>query len=162
MANYYTQLSFAVVMPKEHYDWITRFDQACEQAMCIDIMDDSVIHEIDPELEELAKDATGYEYAGISMEYMENETDPFLWIYADECANAEYIGFILQKYLQYFGIKDRFIGFEWANTCSKPRLDEFGGGAAVVSHDDMKFMNTGRWIEKTIREMDPNTESTLA
>lgn len=32
---------------------------------------------------------------------------------------------------------------EWAHTCSKPRLDAYGGGAAVVTKDDVEWIVAG-------------------
>lgn len=38
------------------------------------------------------------------------------------------------------------VGFEWADTCSKPRLDAFGGGAMFVTATEIRGMHTSRWL----------------
>lgn len=43
------------------------------------------------------------------------------------------------------------VGFEWANTCSKPRVDGFGGGAVLVTRDDSHWMTTGEWLAKALQ-----------
>ena len=47
---------------------------------------------------------------------------------------------------------------EWAETCSKPRIGEFGGGAFVVSKEGSHYMNTGTWACKKIREVQGNRD----
>lgn len=37
-------------------------------------------------------------------------------------------------------------GAEFASTCSRPRLDSFGGGAVVVTRDGEEWLNTGLWV----------------
>jgi len=44
------------------------------------------------------------------------------------------------------------IGFEWASTCSRPRLDEFGGGWCAVFADRIEIENTGRALWRTLRQ----------
>lgn len=40
-------------------------------------------------------------------------------------------------------------GFEWANTCGKPRIDSFGGGAAMVDLESAKcwIHTSNEWLE---------------
>ena len=44
-------------------------------------------------------------------------------------------------------------GFSWADTCSKLRIDEFGGGAAIVNlaNGRVEFINTYQWLDKKLR-----------
>ena len=42
-----------------------------------------------------------------------------------------------------------YFGFEWANTCSKPRLDAFGGGACVINlatGECVEVVSTNNWL----------------
>ena len=45
------------------------------------------------------------------------------------------------------------IWVEWANTCSKPRLDGFGGGAAVMAGGKVFSINTSAWIQHTVKKL---------
>ncbi len=60
------------------------------------------------------------------------ETGPgALWISSDKYGEPEHaIAFVLAC-AKAFDLKGRW-GFTWALTCSKPRLDGFGGGAQVI------------------------------
>lgn len=52
-----------------------------------------------------------------------------------------------------FGLKGRW-GFEWANTCSKLRLDAFGGGAIVIdlaTGGVAESVDTTAWISDTLQ-----------
>ena len=37
---------------------------------------------------------------------------------------------------------------EWANDCSKPRIDGFGGGAVVISRLGIDYINTNVWVQQ--------------
>ena len=42
-------------------------------------------------------------------------------------------------------------GFEWANTCSRPHLDAFGGGAVVIDLEDGRIVDsvsTNYWLTR--------------
>ena len=40
------------------------------------------------------------------------------------------------------------VSFEWSCDCSKPRVDAYGGGAAVITARKIKTMNTREWLAK--------------
>jgi hypothetical protein len=51
-----------------------------------------------------------------------------------------------------FGLSGRW-GFQYANTCSKPRLDGFGGGAHVLdlaSGETVDWIYTDGWLDQTL------------
>jgi hypothetical protein len=41
-------------------------------------------------------------------------------------------------------------GLEWSYDCTKPRLDAFGGGAAIVTADGIQDFSTSQWIEDAL------------
>jgi hypothetical protein len=44
-------------------------------------------------------------------------------------------------------------GFQYANTCSKPQLDGFGGGAHVIdlaTGETVDWIYTDGWLDQTI------------
>ena len=83
----------------------------------------------------------------------EQQADPRrrLWLYAEESANIETAVRFLQDFLARWRPAD-VLGFEWAHTCSSPRLGEFGGGAAVVTANYIKWMNTTQWLGRTLAQ----------
>jgi len=73
-------------------------------------------------------------YCGVSVTV---ESDG-IWFYEEESFNAEHVTAIAQALLDELGIDEPFT-FSWAYTCSKPRLDEFGGGACSVKRGEDPF-----------------------
>lgn len=58
--------------------------------------------------------------------------------------DPEGLGILLMNYLKEFH-DEQVLKVEWAETCSKPKPDEFGGGAMVVSLDGFEFFHTSQW-----------------
>lgn len=44
------------------------------------------------------------------------------------------------------------IGFEWACSCSKARIGEFGGGACAIFPDRIVFNNTAQMLERALND----------
>jgi hypothetical protein len=44
-----------------------------------------------------------------------------------------------------------FIG---ANDCSKPRVDAYGGGAALITGQKIKSINTGEWLHREVARLE--------
>lgn len=124
MANNYTQTSFLVKCSKE------------EAQMLLDI--------VEKEEERLEEEQECDFGAQIKI-------DPDgIWITEEEFINVEAVAEALSSWVQ--RLKWTLpISFTWADTCSKPRLDEFGGGAVVIWPDGrIEWMTTGRWVSQTI------------
>lgn len=69
-----------------------------------------------------------------------------LWLYAEEVGEPEHVASVLESFLKKFRPLET-ITFSWAYTCSKLRVNEFGGGAAVVTADGTKFLDAQSWAE---------------
>ena len=61
----------------------------------------------------------------------------------------------IQHLLQRFDPGGR-LTFEWSNDCSKPRVDAYGGGAALVTARKIKSMNTGTWLHRQLAKLHPH------
>ena len=55
----------------------------------------------------------------------------------------------LSAWLEAIG-SNKGIGIEWANTCNKPRLDAFGGGAAAVKAAGVEYYFTSKWLTEAL------------
>jgi hypothetical protein len=53
----------------------------------------------------------------------------------------------IQHLLQKFDPRGR-VEFEWSHDCSKPRVDAYGGGAAIITAKRIKSMSTCEWLRK--------------
>ena len=69
-----------------------------------------------------------------------------LWFHSDSGGIDAVCAFI-QHLLQTFDPGRRVI-FEWSHDCSKPRVDAYGGGAAIITANEIKTMNTGQWLQE--------------
>lgn len=70
-----------------------------------------------------------------------------MWIYAEESGSPNQAAAFLQAYLQKFNPQGS-LWFSWAYTCSKMRVNEFGGGAAVVTAQAIKFIDAQHWAQE--------------
>ena len=75
----------------------------------------------------------------------EKENDG-IWLHSDSGGIDAVCAFI-QHLLQKFDPSGR-VSFEWSNDCSKPRVDAYGGGAAIITAGKIKSMSTDQWLRK--------------
>lgn len=72
-----------------------------------------------------------------------------LWMYAEESGDVEHVVLFAQEFLARFRPHDYFT-LTWAETCSKPRIGEFSGGAVFVTAEETAWNGAFSWIgEKT-------------
>ncbi|KTQ96318.1 hypothetical protein NS226_08070 [Aureimonas ureilytica] len=69
--------------------------------------------------------------------------DTAIWIHDDGQGDVEHVLAFVQRCGQAFGLTGRW-GFQYANTCSRARLDGFGGGAHVL---DLATGGTVSWTD---------------
>ena len=75
-----------------------------------------------------------------------------LWMRDDVTGDPERLIHFVKHCAAEFGLKGRW-GFQYANTCSKPRLDGFGGGAHVLdltTGETVDRIYTDGWLDQTI------------
>lgn len=88
---------------------------------------------------------------GLEDWFFEMEADtvdnkPALWLHSDYGGIEAVCGF-LQHLLRKFDPEGR-ITFEWSHDCTKPRVDAYGGGAAIITARRIKTMSTSQWIRR--------------
>jgi hypothetical protein len=57
---------------------------------------------------------------------------------------------LVQAFLKRFEL-DLVVSFQWANTCSRPRPNAFGGGAVVISRRNAMWFNTRTLLEHAVK-----------
>jgi len=75
-----------------------------------------------------------------------------LWMRHDVTGDPERLIQFVKRCAAEFSLTGRW-GFQYANTCSKPRLDGFGGGAHVLefaTRETVDWIYTDGWLEQTI------------
>ena len=68
-----------------------------------------------------------------------------VWLHSDS-GGVEALCAFIQHLLEKFDPQGR-VSFAWSYDCSKPRLDAYGGGAAVITAQDIRSIDTGQWLQ---------------
>ena len=71
-----------------------------------------------------------------------------LWISSDGYGEPEHVIAFVLACAEAFNLTGRW-GFTWALTCSKPRLDGFGGGAQLIdlgAHKSLAWLDCDHWL----------------
>ena len=74
------------------------------------------------------------------------EDQPGLWLHSNNGGIDAVCAFI-QHLIQKFNLPET-VAFEWSHDCSKPRLDAYGGGAAIITAQAIQTMSTSQWLQK--------------
>ena len=77
--------------------------------------------------------------------------DRTLWFCGRESGDPRAIADFVQGFLKQFRPSDSF-SLEYAFTCSKPRLDGFGGGTVFVTAEEIQHTDTAEWVAERCRE----------
>ena len=75
-----------------------------------------------------------------------------LWMRDEETGDPERLIQFVKRCAEEFNLTGRW-GFQYANTCSRPRLDGFGGGAHVLdlaTGETVDWIYTDGWLAETI------------
>jgi hypothetical protein len=79
---------------------------------------------------------------------LNGESGSQLWIYDDPTGDPERVIQFVLLCAEQFNLKGLW-GFDWSHTCSRPRLDSFGGGAHVIdlgARKSIGWVNTNNWL----------------
>lgn len=140
MANYYTHFSIVLELPLPALDWaITVRDAFSEGA-----------DERPPIIPQKLWDKLEGETLDLQIEQQRGS----LWIAAEDGGGnthhaCQFILAIVQEW------KLQPVGFEWSNTCDRPREDGFSGGAAFITKDGIEVMTTSEWLEQHLNSAAP-------
>ena len=127
MASYYTQYSFAVEdLSSQEEAWLSkRIDDENEREYYCTLPSCTFLTE-------------------------QGDESKTLWIHDPiGGSDLEVLAELLQDFLQTFRPSE-YIAFSWADTCSMPRTDSFGGGAVFITAENIVWVDTHDWIAKQI------------
>jgi hypothetical protein len=145
MANYYTEFSFTVALPnKEALVEALDLYRRCGE-------DESTIPE---ELESVREQGVGFHLEEESNEQSNEQYPPTLWFHSEDGGNIDSVCMFIQYLLKKNDMKNA-VGFEYALTCSKPRIDAFGGGACMITADKIDGFNSGVWLLESLGHLGP-------
>ena len=76
-----------------------------------------------------------------------------LWMRDGVTGDPLQVVIFVQRCAEAFGLTGRW-GFQWANTCSQPRINAFSGGAHVLdlaTRSPVAWIHTNGWLARAIR-----------
>jgi hypothetical protein len=164
MANNYVRFSEQIEgIPPEGIKWARRVLQTKPDDSTCDVDDDE--EEIYEQRLSALKDTLGLE-GEVDLEYwpefsweisddMGGKTDPptgGIWLYSEEGCNFEHLQFFVQALISKY-MPDYIFTLTSADTCSKPRLGEFGGGWMAITKDDIEGGHTYDYAETYARRL---------
>ncbi len=170
MANNYTSFAENLKMPREAARYAVALDALCSDLADFgqsgadeeegDTWEPPKIIEGVPVDERMILDAHAIvepsaDFYGSSTTFEAGETSA-LYVASDESGDIEVVVAIVQATMARFDLPGA-VHIQWANTCSKLRPGEFGGGAVVITKDDEEWMTTSRWVDEKIAELVPAT-----
>jgi hypothetical protein len=150
MADYFTTVSFEMELPSEAIATAAAARmQALDEALLDGVPDPSAVPE--------ALHGFFGECAGVHVSAEGSK----VWIHSDGSAHVDLVVALVQQILLEFDRRGS-VAFEWSMGCSKPRVDSFGGGAAMVWSDDVKWDTTTRMLERFRVEREVDEEEAAA
>lgn len=94
--------------------------------------------------EELTKD---HEFA-LSCTIWHGELEPHVVAFShDETIDLEQIAGLMHVAMKTLPGVPSGQGFCWSDSCSKPRIGEFGGGAMWITREGIESMTTNQWLD---------------
>jgi len=125
-----------------------------QHSFMIDKLSSTEVSWLETKLEEIDKsneDPSGEYICLGSTEIERRATGAELWLYAEEGCDLDSLVDFLQSFLKE-NRPDSYLGFEWANTCSKMRLNEFSGGAVFITANKAEWISTYDFLETKRKE----------
>ena len=142
MADYFTNFSLIVPLPDEAA--VQYALDLAEQAFHIH-MGDEMPEEFPASLRDVIEDWQ------FDTDSNEPSNGRGLWLHSSDGGIDAVCAFI-QHLLQRFAPGDH-VTLEWSNDSSKPRVDAFGGGAALITARKIKTISTGEWLHREVTRM---------
>ena len=78
-------------------------------------------------------------------EWAFQEGDTQLWMHSEDSFSIEQLEGLCTDFLRQFRPQG-IITIQWANTCSKPRIDSFSGSALYITAKETRSMHTAYWL----------------
>lgn len=92
------------------------------------------------------------EAQGVGFDYDLARKSGCLYFISEEYGNLDTLGILVREFLEKFRPNDVFT-LTYAETCSRSRVGEFGGGAMVVSRLGIEFMNAHDFVSRAANRL---------
>ena len=143
MADYFTNFSLIVLLPTEEaVDYALNL---AEQARFIYQGTEATPNDFPACLRDVVED---WQFETV---VNDASNDRGLWLHSS-AGGIDAVCAFIQHLLQRF-TPDGHVTLEWSNDCSKPRVDTFGGGAALITARKIKSISTGEWLHQQVSRL---------
>lgn len=78
-------------------------------------------------------------------EFVQSNNRVGVWFHGDESTDVDVAAEVIHRFLKECR-PNGSVGFTWAETCSKPRLDEFSGGGCFITAKTIEFQSANEWV----------------
>lgn len=115
-------------------------------------------------LREEDQDSDDPQVAGFDLTLQDGSDSSILWIHDGEYGDVESVIAFVQRLAEELDLTGLW-GFDFANTCSRPRLDAFGGGAHVIdlgARKSIGWISTHEWLTSVLNDEDVDAVEALA
>ena len=154
MANYNTVTSMGFSISPKEKEFLERVSAGMEDARETgEYDDDATLDDLPTDPYELGRKLVACsEDPGVNIDIDTSGKTVVLSDDMDGTANPNGIKILLGAMLDHSGSND-VIGFQYADTCSRPRVDAFGGGAAAVSRDTSDEEHTSAALDRLSKKV---------
>jgi len=111
------------------------------------------------------EDATGeWQAAGFTLQLQDGPGKSMLWIHDDDHGDVENLIAFVLRCAEELDLRSLW-GFTYADSCSRPRTDAFGGGAHVIdlgARKSIGWISAGQWLAAALNGEDVDALEALA
>jgi hypothetical protein len=110
------------------------------------------------------READEPQVSGFDLSIQDGPNSSMLWIRDDEHGDIEQVICFVLRLAVELDLSGLW-GFEYSNTCSRPRLGAFGGGAHVIdlgARTTIGWTNTNEWLTAALNGEDIDAVEALA
>lgn len=148
MANYY--VNYSEIIPKlnpEEKDWLKK-----ELSVDTDKMSEEEEIAWKAERTTEVSDIVGRYWPEFEWGFQKDkERGMYLWVTDGVIANMDHVLNLFQRFLIRWRPEELLV-IRWSESCDKPRVGAFGGGAFVLSATESTYINTGEWVQHTLKK----------
>lgn len=98
------------------------------------------------------------EWLGFDVSHVDEPGSSLLWIHSEDSGDVEAVVAFVLRCAEEFDLTGLW-GFTYSHSCSRPRIDAFGGGAQVLdlgAHKSIGWMDAAHWLQAALQGIDPD------
>lgn len=109
-------------------------------------------------LQEEDQDRDNPEWGGFDVSQVDDPGSSRLWIHSEDGGDVENVVAFVLRCAEELDLSGMW-GFVWSNSCSRPRIDAFGGGAVALdlgARKSIGWLDATHWLNAALQGIDPD------